>query len=365
MKTTLLTISLLITLFLMSCTNSQPKQYNTNNPNIRYAGHIEKLDNEVILINSGSSATIYFEGDTCVLFLRNHNQNELYNFFSIELDDEDLGRFIIDGNEMIAIPIAINFQKDIHKVSVYKSTEASNGYINFGGILCQKVVEPAPAFEKTIEFIGNSITCGMGNDTLLIACHTNQWYDQHNAYWAYGPTVSRALKVNFLLSSVSGIGIYRNWNDVGLTMPEVYENLYLDNNSNQKRDFSLHSPNIVSIALGTNDFSDGDGVNERLPFDEKEFIETYIAFIETVLSYYPKTQIALLNSPMLKDEKNEQFVKCLKAVKKHFEGSNYKPFAIFEFESFEPQGCDYHPEINDHLLMADQLYNFYSELLKD
>ena len=110
MKTTLLTISLLITLFLMSCTNSQPKQYNTNNPNIRYAGHIEKLDNEVILINSGSSATIYFEGDTCVLFLRNHNQNELYNFFSIELDDEDLGRFIIDGNEMIAIPIAINFQ---------------------------------------------------------------------------------------------------------------------------------------------------------------------------------------------------------------------------------------------------------------
>jgi hypothetical protein len=28
-----------------------------------------------------------------------------------------------------------------------------------------------------------------------------------------------------------------------------------------------------------------------------------------------------------------------------------------------PHGCDYHPDIDDHILMADQLIPFYQELL--
>jgi hypothetical protein len=357
-------ISIFFLIGLSSCTEKSLNHYSSNDENILYSGRIEKIDNEVVLIGSASSATAYFEGDTCVVLLRNYNNNE-HNYYSIEIDGEDLGRYRIEGSEMLEIPVEIPMPAENHKISIYKSTEASNGYINFGGLKCQKMIKPKPQPTKSIEFIGNSITCGMGNDTSQIGCGEGLWYDQHNAYWAYGPTVSRALDVRYLLSSVSGIGMYRNWNGVGPTIPEVYDNLYLTPDNSVPFNYNDYSPDIVSICLGTNDLSDGDGERERLPFNENIFTETYISFVENIYSHYPNTQLALLTSPMVDGEKHEVLLKCLKKVKQHFTDNKYKEPQIFVFESITPHGCNYHPDINDHIMMAEQLYPFYSKLLKD
>ena len=364
MKTTFISILIIVVSTITSCKQNTLINYKGTDSNIIIAGRTETVNDEIILIGSASSATMYFTGDTCTLLLRNVNSNGLHNYYSIELDTEDLGRFRIDGDTTIRKSIEITFKKDLHKISVYKSTEAMNQYIAFGGISCEKLIKPLKQPQYSIEFIGNSITCGMGNDTLNIPCNKNEWYDQHNAYWAYGPTVSRAINAKYTLSSVSGIGIYRNWNDVGPVMPQVYENLYLNQNTNKKYNFSSFIPDIVSICLGTNDLSDGDGINERLPFDSNKFTENYIKFVETILSHYPETQVALLSSPMIKDFKHEILLNCLNDVKKHFDNSNYKPIEIFEFNDVIPHGCDYHPDINDHIIMADQLLPFYIGLLK-
>lgn len=358
--------ALFIIISIVACTNKTPQKYSALNELIKYSGRYEKLEQEVVLIGSASSAEFRFEGDSCIVMLRNYSPNQLHNYFSLELDGEDLGRFRIEGEEMLEFTVPVVYvDNDEHVLRVFKSTEASNGYINVGGILCKTLLEPDNRQRKCIEFIGNSITCGMGNDFTGIACGSGQWYDQHNAYWAYGPTVSRALDVEFLLSSVSGIGIYRNWNGEGPVMPKVYENLYLDLNTSKKRDFSTFDPDIVSIALGTNDFSEGDGIKERLPFDAEMFVNEYIAFVQIVLDKYPQTQIALLSSPMVGGQNNELFIDCLNKVKMHFDAMDqYKPFAVFEFEPMTPAGCDYHPSIDDHLLMADQLFPFYDNLLK-
>lgn len=355
---------IIISFVSVQCTNKPvTKYFEATQHQLVYSGRVEALENEVILAGSAASFSAWFTGDTCVVYLKNNHPEGLHNFYSIELDNEDLGRFRIEGDTSIAIPIEINFQRDIHKVMISKSTEAANGYINVVGIMCEALVDPPKKAEKSIEFIGNSITCGMGNDT-TIACHTNQWYDQHNAYWAYGPTVSRALKVNYLLSSVSGIGMYRNWNGIGPVMPEVYENLYLNLDERKKRDFSAFTPDIISICLGTNDLSDGDGINPRSPFDKQIFTTAYIEFVEMLLQHYPQTQVALLNSPMVQGEKNQMLLECLNQVKTHFDNKSNKPLAIFEFEPMIPGGCDYHPSISDHMLLADQLYSFYKQLLE-
>jgi lysophospholipase L1-like esterase len=364
MRTYILLLFVFVSFITVHCKSPEAIFHASNHENLLYSGRVEKLENEMVLIGSASSVSAWFTGDTCVIHLKNNHPNGLHNFYSVELDNEDLGRFRIEGDITVAIPVEISFQREVHKVMITKSTEASNGYINVEGIFCETLAEPPKQPEKSIEFIGNSITCGMGNDTTTFPCHTDQWYDQHNAYWAYGPTVSRALKVNYLLSSVSGIGIYRNWNGIGPVMPEVYENLYLNLEEQNKRDFSTFHPDIVSICLGTNDLSDGDGINARLPFDQNKFTARYIAFVEEILKHYPKTQIALLNSPMVQGEKNEILLESLNAVKNHFNGKPYKVPAIFEFEPMIPGGCDYHPSINDHMLLADQLYPFYQELLE-
>ena len=73
-----------------------------------------------------------------------------------------------------------------------------------------------------IEFIGNSITCGAAFDVLSIPCKMGEYHDHHNSYFAFGLKIALALYIEFILSSVSGIGDYRNWNSDGPTMPQVY-----------------------------------------------------------------------------------------------------------------------------------------------
>ncbi|HPS14027.1 MAG TPA: GDSL-type esterase/lipase family protein, partial [Prolixibacteraceae bacterium] len=316
------------------------------------------------LIGSAASVTMQFTGDSCVVYLKNNTPERRQNYFSIEIDGEDLGRTRIEGDSILAIPVTVEPERDIHTLSIFKSTEAANGNIIFCGVSCQLLAEQPALPEKSIEFIGNSITCGMGNDTLDIPCHTDQWYDQHNAYWAYGSIVARALQVNYMLSSVSGIGIYRNWNvEDGPTMPRVYENRYLNTDDSKKWDFSSFTPDVVSICLGTNDLSDGDGIHERHPFDAAVFTSSYIRFIETIYSHYPETQVALLTSPMVTGAKDSLLVHCVADVKHHFDKTSHKPIAVFEFDAITPHGCDYHPTIEDHMEMADQLIPFYQQLL--
>jgi hypothetical protein len=147
-------------------------------------------------------------------------------------------------------------------------------------------------------------------------------------------------------------------------MPMVYENLYLNTDESQKWNFDSFSPNIVSICLGTNDFSDGDGLHERHPFNADYFTSSYIRFVETIISHYPCAQIALLTSPMVRGEKRVLFRECLERVISHFETTDQKSIELFEFEEMEMHGCDFHPDVDDHMIMATQLIPFYMELLK-
>jgi lysophospholipase L1-like esterase len=55
----------------------------------------------------------------------------------------------------------------------------------------------------------------------------------------------------------------------GPSMPQVYENIDFQINNPLKWDFKTYTPSIVSIALGTNDLSNGDGKSPRKSFDER------------------------------------------------------------------------------------------------
>ena len=77
-------------------------------------------------------------------------------------------------------------------------------------------------------------------------------------------------------------------------MPQVYENADFQVGSSRLWDFKKYTPEIVSIALGTNDLSNGDREHRRLPFDSAVFVSSYIKFVQQVKSKYPEAQIALL-----------------------------------------------------------------------
>ena len=332
-----------------------------------HSGRVELLDeNKVILIGPASSVSFDFKGNSCSISLSSLVDHQ--NYVSLELDGKYIGRIRIEKGEVQSFPIVVSEKKNTHHLSIYKATEATNGGVLFGGTTAKIIESSVPISKKKIELIGDSITSGFGNDDSTIPCGTGDWYDQHNAYWAYGPVLSRALDLDFVLSSVSGYGMYRNWNDEHIEepiIPDVYENLYLNTDSLKPYDFTFQ-PDLVSICVGTNDLSDGDGIKTRLPFNEEKFISNYTNFIKTVYKRAPNTRIVLLNSPMVSGDKNVAFVNCLKKVIQAFEkDTTHKKIELFEFQPMIPKGCGYHPNIADDIVMADQLIPYFKQLLNE
>lgn len=357
----------LLCLLVIICSCSQPTNFFTpGDPLIRYQGRISLSNpSEPILVGSASYIEVNFKGDSCTALLKNMNTPDMYGFISVEIDGKYQGRVKIAADSMVAYSFTPEKDKEIHNLKIFKATEAQNGNIAFGGIKAEGIEKLPPLPERKIEFIGNSITCGMGVGWEEIPCNTNHWYDQHNAYYSYATISAKELNAQFMLSSYSGIGIYRSWNLPKPIMPEVYEDLMFGTGENTPWDFSRFTPELVSICLGTNDFSDGDGINERQPFDSARYVNNYIGFLEAIYSHYPETQACLLTSPMVDGEKASLFEGCLTAVKKHFDEAapEKKTIALYFFNGLTPHGCDNHPDKADQQEMAKRLTPFYKEVM--
>ncbi|WP_210490662.1 SGNH/GDSL hydrolase family protein [Rufibacter aurantiacus] len=314
------------------------------------------------LISSAVHFGFSFEGTQAQVMTSLFNPKG-HSYLQYELDGVYQKRIRIDGPQDTLVITAPTSGK--HTVWVYKTTEAHSGPVVIRKVTGPKVSALKPASKPLIEFIGNSITCGAAADPSEVPCGTGEYHDQHNAYMAYGPQVARAVKADFILSSVSGYGAYRNWNSNGPTLPEVYEKIDFQDKNPQRWDFSRFSPQIVSIALGTNDFSDGDGKTPRLPFDSATFVKAYIGFVKNVKAIYPKAQIALLSSPMMNGAKKQALENCLSAVKAQVDATYpaAKPVALHFFKPMRATGCTGHPNVEEHGVMAAELEPFFKKLL--
>ncbi len=334
---------------------------NKLNPYGRYYYNSEK---ELELISSAVHFGFSFKGTVCKIYLSLKDKGA-HNYLQYELDGVYQNRIRVEANS--TSPIIITAPKEgNHKIWIYKCTEATSGDILISKITGNHVKSIKVKKTPSIEFIGNSITCGAAADTSETPCGKGDYIDHHNAYMAYGPRLARALGANYMLSSVSGIGVYRNWNSDVPTMPQVYENIDLQYNNPVKWDFKTYSPKVVSIALGTNDFSNGDGIKPRKPFDPEKFIATYVNFVKLVKSKYPKARIALLSSPMVKLANGKILEDCINAVKNQInaEYPSKKPVEIFFFPPMEAHGCGGHPSVEDHAIMAQQAAPFFKMLIK-
>jgi len=318
-------------------------------------------DDRLELISSAAHFSFRFNDTACDVYAALPSGLD-HNYLQYELDGAYQKRLrVTQGNR----PLHIAVPAGAHTITIYKATEAQTGALFIQKITAHGIQSVAPPTAPLIEFIGNSITCGADADTSEATCNTAAYHDYTNAYMAYGPRVARAMGASFLMSSVSGIGIYRNWNSDGPTMPQVYEKTGLTADDKDTWGFEKYTPQVVSIALGTNDFSKGDGKRPRLPFDSATFVSRYIDFVTLVQGHYPAAQIALLSSPMLHDSARTQLQNCLTAVKNSVDAQqgSAKPVALYFFEPMQARGCSGHPSVEDHAILATQLTPFFKNLL--
>ncbi|RZK61967.1 MAG: GDSL family lipase, partial [Hymenobacter sp.] len=329
-----------------------------------YGRTLLNQQHQLELISSAAHVGFSFEGTECQVLVGLPNGQD-HNYLQYELDGAYQGRLRVAGAGPSSLRLTAP-RAGRHTVWLYKATEAHTGPIAIERVTGPAVKALPNPQAPLIEFIGNSITCGAAADASAVPCGTGLYHDQHNAYQAYGPRVARALGAHFLLSSVSGIGLYRNWNSAGPTMPQVYEQLDFQAQHPQRWDFATYTPQVVSIALGTNDLSAGDGKTPRLPFDSAAYVSAYQQFIGLLKSKYPRARLALLSSPMASGPNRALLQRCLTAVQQRTNAAYpaSPPVAVYFFRPMQARGCAGHPSVEDHALLAQELMPFFRQLLR-
>ncbi|MGV3528061.1 MAG: glycosyl hydrolase [Flavisolibacter sp.] len=321
-------------------------------------------DGKLELITSASHVGFSFTGREADVYVSVPDANA-HNYLQYELDGIYKGRIRVNGGDQKPLKI-VAASGGSHTVWLYKATEAHTGPVMIEKIAGANLRPLKKPDLPLIEFIGNSITAGAAADASETPCGTGVYHDQHNAYMAYGPRTARALGVDFVVSAISGYGIYRTWNREAPSVPDVYEKTDFQLNGTRLWNFNKQ-PTIVTIALGTNDISEGDHQQPREPFDSARYVNEYIKFIQLVQSKYPAAKLVLLNSPMVGGQRGQLLENCLRTIREKINGQNqnHPSVELFFFQPMQPRGCGGHPSVEDHAIMAEQLTPFLKNLLEE
>ncbi|MFI2743327.1 GDSL-type esterase/lipase family protein [Zhouia sp. PK063] len=356
--------ALFATMSLMACSPKPPKAQlflPSDAAHFAISGRTDLKDSTLVLISAASKIAFTPESKDTVIAMFKNDQAQNHSFIALAINKQYQKRIRIDSDTInhIAIPLS----KTDTLVELYKATEASTGNVLFAGVKTKSLATAPKKPSTKIEFVGNSITSGFGNDHKEYPCGSAGWFDAHNAFFSYATLSANELNADFVLSSVSGWGMYRNWDVNGPTIPDVYDNLYLNTDSTKHYTAANFKPELVSICLGTNDLSGGDGVHERLPFSKEDFTTAYIKFVAHVIATRNNPKIAILDSPMVSGENKAILDECLTSVANYFKAKG-KVIHVFNFDRIPETGCGGHPAIKEDMMMAKQLEPFLQNILK-
>lgn len=349
---------LLPLLLLFGCSGSSlPESYQADDSRIQILGrHTVKETGAVSFGASGVTFYFKFRGPKIEVVLEDEFRDSTsYNWFTVTVDGESPSRFRTHQGKRI-YTLADSLSSGTHTVALSKASEGQNGWNKLVEVRTPKLLQADELPERKIEFIGNSITCGYGLDASSISCGEGTWFAQHHAWLAYGPRLARRLEAQWMLSSVSGMGMHRNWNSPGPVMPDIYQGVYMDyQDSTSQWNFDRYKPDLVVIALGTNDFSEGDGETPRKELDGDAFVNDYTQFAERVRGRYPNAQFLLLNSPVFESGKKRKLESYLERVIQNRKADGDSSLSLYTFAGRYTEGCDGHPGKRGHQQMADSL----------
>ncbi|MFN5415689.1 MAG: acetyl xylan esterase [Flavobacteriia bacterium] len=298
----------------------------------------------------GAYCEFSFKGTSCeVTILDQLKYFVTHNYIAVSIDGGKPKRIKLKKVNNI-LKIAQNLEDKIHTVVICKNTEAAIGYIQFTGIRCEELVKVKRKKKKIIEYIGDSITCGNGSDTTEISCADGKWYDQHNAYLSYGPIIARKHKYDWILSSISGIGLTESCCGTKYTMPEVYDKIDFKPKGENWYD-KKQTPSIICITLGQND-----GRQEK-----NLYINTYVTFVKKLHQRFPMAEIVCCSSPMGDDKLKVYQAEHLPTIVAKLKQSGITRVNYFCYKGKYRGGCLLHPTLSEHRTISYELDNFLEE----
>jgi hypothetical protein len=224
----------------------------------------------------GTFLSLKFMGDSLSVTLEDQHGD---NYFNVLVDDTLTEVLHLEQGKKTYV-LATKLKDGEHTVELHKRNDWTYGWTRFYGFdLNGNASLPQEPKDQFIEFYGNSITTGYGNN-----------------YLAYGALTARNTESAYSCISHSGIGIMVSWHN--LIMPEEYNRLN-PANAESLWDFSSRQPDIVVVNLLQND-----SWLVELPEHEQfirrfgdtapnsdQIIEAYAAFLQSLRGEYPDAEI--------------------------------------------------------------------------
>lgn len=337
---------------------------------IQYTGRISFANPERPAWNfPGIQIIASFEGTSLRMIAKPRS-----GYFMAQIDQAEPFKVAFRGKRDSVVTLATALPNGVHTVKLMYAIEGYEFYPEFWGFVLdkgKKLVETPALPSRKIEFIGNSITCGYGNEGLKKEEGFD--YATENHYYSYASITARNLEAQHWVVARSGIGAYRNYAGPKTGNPESnmlaqYEYVgyawkpdlrkeatFL----NEKWDFRRYQPDVVCINLGTNDLSTPN-------YDLQLLKQNYQKLLKMVRQHNPKAKIVFLTGTMLGKKESDiqqQMLDEIAAEAKKAGDQEVYRFDMTPISGNEWYGNDYHPNIYQDEKMAGELTAYLRGLM--
>ncbi|MDG2520674.1 GDSL-type esterase/lipase family protein [Caulobacter segnis] len=242
-----------------------------------------------------------------------------------------------------------------HVVRVEIVTESQAAPNQFGGFFLdgEGRAAAAPRPGRQIEFIGDSHTVGFGNTSATRDCTKDEVWATTDTSQAYGPMVARHFKADYQVNAISGRGVVRNYaGRPGRTLPQAYPHALLE--TTDAYDGQGWRPDLIVIALGTNDFSTalapGEPWADRAAL-QADFVKTYVAFMRDLRRLNPQARFVLWAADVAEGEVQAQVEKVVRKLQEDGETR----LSYVAVNKLAMSGCAWHPSLEDDRIIAEAI----------
>ncbi|MFE4713297.1 GDSL-type esterase/lipase family protein [Paenibacillus sp. NPDC056722] len=290
----------------------------------------------------GSAITVRFQGREIYAEIEDIN-GEGKSWVNVYIDDLPVRVVRIDPEKRL-YQLADDLEDVPHTLTLQKRTEAAFGSIKFTDLKTENgtFLSPPSPLPHRLLIIGDSITCGFGNEA-QIPCDCDA--SRENIALAYSSLTGQLLNAETLIVGASGTGCYQNFGGgkEGRMSDYFMETIcpYLDQEA-----MDLFDPEFIVINLGTNDWS--------APIQPSDYIEQYRKLTNFIRGRYPSAELFCAIGPMTLDP--GPYLKAL-VNSLNEEGDAHIHFVEFPLiqRLEEGMGGSGHPSIKKHQQMAEKL----------
>jgi len=249
----------------------------------------------------------------------------------------------------VELVLAENLTPGNHTFEVYRQTEHRGAEVGISSITMNGSFNAKPADNRLyIEFIGDSISTGFG----ALGSASNSEHNDNggkplfqDATAAYPYLTAKALGADFSDVCYSGIGAKYGWQDPNMLNFYPYQRWQYDRTT--QYNFNARQPDVVVIALGTNDIA----MEAQQGITVEQRLAGYQELLDLVRAKNPNSKIVWIYG-MMKDDDNARIPAIIEENGGAAEG-------LYSLELVtNTAGAGWHPSAAAQQKFADDLVAF-------